>query len=199
MDKVALTARVADWADLAHCKPVKETSAPMPKRSRLPEACMLARSLEVLGEWWTLLIVRDAFFGLKHFEAFQNSLGIARNVLTTRLVKLVEVGILTRKQDLLDGRRVEYRLTDKGRALLPTVVALAQWGAKNLCTEDDLLPYWFIERATGERVQTMAVRAQDGRELLPRDIGIVEGPGMTEATRRTMPALLKLDDFKEAA
>jgi len=179
--------------------PIWRITMPMPKRSRLPEACMLARSLEVLGEWWTLLIVRDAFFGLRHFEAFQASLGIARNVLSTRLAKLVEVGIFTRKQDPLDGRRVEYRLTDKGRALLPAVVALAQWGAKNLCADGEPLPYWFIERATGERVQTIAVRAPDGRELLPREIGIVEGPGMTEATRRTMPALLKLDAVKEAA
>ena len=163
----------------------------MPKRSALPDACMLARSLEVLGEWWTLLIVRDAFFGLRHFEAFQASLGIARNVLSTRLAKLVEAGILTRRPDASDGRRIEYRLTEKGRALLPSIVALAQWGAKHLREDGEPLPYWFVERATGERIQIMAVRSDDGRELHARDLAIVEGPGMTSAIRATMPALVK--------
>ena len=169
----------------------------MPKRSPLPDACMLARALEVLGEWWTLLIVRDAFFGLRHFEAFQGSLGIARNVLSTRLAKLVEEGILTRRPDPTDGRRVEYRLTDKGRALLPTIVALGQWGADHMC-EHGRLPYWFVERATGEPVAAIKVRTKDGRDLEARDLAIVEGPGMTKAIRAMMPALQKAA-LKEAA
>lgn len=152
---------------------------------------MLARSLELLGEWWTLLIVRDAFFGLRHFEAFQTSLGIARNVLSTRLAKLVEAEILTRKPDAQDGRRIEYRLTDKGRALLPVIVAMSQWGARHMRAPDQPLPYWFAERASGERLPELAVRAADGRELHARDLTIVEGPGMTDAIRAIMPALTR--------
>ena len=163
----------------------------MPKRSPLPNACMLARALEVLGEWWTLLIVRDAFFGIRHFEAFQGSLGIARNVLSTRLAKLVEVGILTRTPDATDGRRIEYRLTSKGRALLPVIVGMAQWGAANLREPGQPLPYWFTVRETGEPIPPVKVRSADGRELAARDLAIAEGPGMTDEIRATMPALRK--------
>jgi DNA-binding HxlR family transcriptional regulator len=171
----------------------------MPKRSPLPNACMLARSLELLGEWWTLLIVRDAFFGIRHFEAFQASLGIARNVLSTRLLKLVEAGILTRSPDPTDGRRIEYRLTAKGRALLPVIVGLAQWGAKHLRDEGQPLPYWFVERATGERLPQVAVRNGEGRDLVARDLAIVEGPGMTDDIRATMPNLLRPQPDRQAA
>lgn len=160
----------------------------MPKRSSLPDACMLARSLEVLGEWWTLLIVRDAFFGVRHFEAFQASLGIARNVLATRLVKLVEAGVLQRLPDASDGRRVEYRLTDKGRALLPTIVALAQWGVAWHGCADECLPYEFVDRRDERPIGRVRVVAEDGRELTCHDIKVVEGPGMTDAIRARMPA-----------
>ena len=159
---------------------------------------MLARSLEVLGEWWTLLIVRDAFFGLRHFEAFQQSLGIARNVLSTRLAKLVDAEILTRRPDPDDGRRIEYRLTEKGRALLPVIVALAQWGAKFMRAPGQPLPYWFVERATGERIAAVDVTSADGRSLAARDLAIVEGPGMTDEIRATMPALIR-EPLAEAA
>ena len=159
----------------------------MPKRSALPDACMLARSLEVLGEWWTLLIVRDAFFGIRHFEAFQASLGIARNVLSTRLAKLVRAGVLTRRPDAEDGRRVEYRLTDKGKALLPTIVAFAQWGDRWHRENGELVPYRFVDRLNGEPIRTLKVEAQDGRELACTDIRVVEGPGMTDDIRRRMP------------
>ncbi len=171
----------------------------MPKRSPLPNSCMLARSLELLGEWWTLLIVRDAFFGIRHFEEFQASLGIARNVLSLRLTKLVEAEVLTRKPDATDGRRIEYRLTAKGRALLPIIVGLAQWGARHLREDNQPLPYWFAERATGERIAPIAVLGIDGRELEARDLAIVEGPGMTDEIRAIMPALTRPEALKEAA
>lgn len=133
---------------------------------------MLARSLEVLGEWWTFLIIRDAFFGIRHFEAFQASLGIARNVLSARLAKLVDTGVLTRRPDEADGRRIEYRLTDKGRALMPVIVGIAQWGAEHMRCPGEALPYAFHDRATGQPIPPMAVRAADGRALGPRDIEV---------------------------
>lgn len=171
----------------------------MPKRSALPDACMLARALEVLGEWWTLLIVRDAFFGVRHFEGFQSSLGIARNVLSTRLAKLVKAGILDRVPDQEDRRRIEYRLTDKGRALLPTIVAFAQWGERWHDCAPECVPYSFVDRRDGEPIAALQVEAHDGRPLGCRDIKVVAGPGMTDDIRRRMPAFRPPEPVKEAA
>lgn len=153
---------------------------------------MLARSLEVLGEWWTFLIIRDAFFGIRHFEGFQSSLGIARNVLSARLAKLVETGIFDRRQDPNDGRRIEYRLTEKGKALLPVIVSIAQWGAEWMRDCAEPLPYHFYDRETATPIPPISVRAADGRVLGPRDIG-VETHGETAATDCIDP------DFKEKA
>lgn len=171
----------------------------MPKRSPLPEACMLARALEVVGEWWTLLIIRDAFFGVRHFEGFQQSLGIARNVLATRLAKLVEVGILNRRPDPADGRRIEYRLTDKGKALLPTIVAFAQWGDKWHRDRESPIPYQFVDRELGQPIEEVVVKSADGRALTCHDIKVVEGPGMTDAIRARMPAFRPRDPEAMAA
>jgi len=90
--------------------------------------CSIAKTLDVVGEWWTLLIVRDALRGTRRFDDFQASLGLARSVLTARLRKLTEAGILDRQQYSQHPPRYEYRLTDKGRALFPVIVALMQWG-----------------------------------------------------------------------
>ena len=92
----------------------------------------IARALEIIGERWTLLIVRDAFFGLRRFNQFQESLGIARNVLTDRLNRLVQEGILERIRYSERPERYEYRLTPKGRDLQIVLVALRRWGAKHL-------------------------------------------------------------------
>ena len=94
--------------------------------------CSIARALEVVGERWTLLIVRDAFFGLRRFNQFQESLGIARNVLTDRLNRLVQEGILERVRYSERPERYEYRLTPKGRDLQIVLVGLRRWGARHL-------------------------------------------------------------------
>src|SRR6478672_1167773 len=91
-------------------------------------ACSIAQTLEIVGEWWTLLIVRDAFFGVRRFDDFVERLGISRNILTDRLDKLVDAGVLARRPyDEARGRN-DYVLTDKGRALWPVLTALRQWG-----------------------------------------------------------------------
>jgi DNA-binding HxlR family transcriptional regulator len=90
--------------------------------------CSIAKTLDVVGEWWTLLIVRDALRGTRRFEEFQESLGVARSVLTARLRKLTEAGILERQRYSEHPPRYEYQLTDKGRALFDVIVALMQWG-----------------------------------------------------------------------
>ena len=96
--------------------------------------CSIARSLEILGEWWTLLIMRDAFFGLRRFEDFIEDLGISRGVLTDRLRTLVDHGVLEKRLYQSAPDRYEYRLTDKGRELFPVIVALMQWGDRWLST-----------------------------------------------------------------
>ena len=90
--------------------------------------CSVARTLEVVGEWWSLLVLRDAFKGVRRFDDFQRSLGIARNILADRLQKLVEQGVLERRMYQERPERFEYRLTDKGRDLYPVIVALMHWG-----------------------------------------------------------------------
>jgi DNA-binding HxlR family transcriptional regulator len=92
--------------------------------------CSLPKALEAMGERWSFLILRAAFNGLKHFEEIQSNLGIARNILASRLGRLVDVGILSREPCPEDRRKIEYRLTDKGLDLLPTMIALRQWGEK---------------------------------------------------------------------
>jgi DNA-binding HxlR family transcriptional regulator len=92
--------------------------------------CGLPAALEVMGERWSFMILRASFNGLRHFEEFQNQLGIARNILSNRLQRLVENGILEREPCPEDRRRVEYRLTEKGIDLLPAMIALRQWGEK---------------------------------------------------------------------
>jgi len=92
--------------------------------------CSLPAALEAMGERWSFLILRAAFNGLFHFEEFQSELGIARNILANRLARLVEHGILKREAMADDRRKIEYRLTEKGAALLPTMVALRQWGER---------------------------------------------------------------------
>jgi DNA-binding HxlR family transcriptional regulator len=90
--------------------------------------CSIAQTLEIVGEWWTLLILRDAFQGIRRFEDFQRDLGIARNVLTDRLGRLVEHGLLERRPYQTQPPRSEYRLTDKGLDLYPVLIALMRWG-----------------------------------------------------------------------
>jgi DNA-binding HxlR family transcriptional regulator len=90
--------------------------------------CSVAQALEVVGEWWTLLILRDAFFGFSRFEDFCQRLGISRNILAARLDKLVEAGVLERRPYQDHPPRYDYRLTEKGRELWPVLVSLRQWG-----------------------------------------------------------------------
>ena len=90
--------------------------------------CSIAKTLDVIGEWWTLLILRDALRGTRRFDDFQTSLGLARSVLTARLRKLTEAGVMERHQYSEHPPRYEYRLTDKGRSLFGVIAALMQWG-----------------------------------------------------------------------
>lgn len=163
----------------------------MPKRVSAPDYCSIARAMDVLGEQWTMLIIRDAFFGIRNFDDFQKSLGIARNVLATRLAKLVDEGILSRQVSEFDRRKVEYRLTGKGRDLFPTIVSLSQWGTRHLRAPDELPPFTLVDREAGRPLAAVEVRADDGRVLAPSDTTVVAAEGITDAIRSVVPALRK--------
>ena len=140
------------------------------KRTRLEEStCPVARSLDIIGDWWSLLIVRDALRGIKRFGEFQKSLGIAKNMLTTRLKLLVDEGIL-RLQPASDGSAwQEYVLTDKGRALQTVLVALSQWGNEFLFAENECGTV-LVDNEQRKPLRKLLLIADDGRELTPEEI-----------------------------
>jgi DNA-binding HxlR family transcriptional regulator len=147
--------------------------------------CGIAQALDVLGDWWTLLIVRDAFFGARRFSDFEVSLRIAKNILSDRLQHLVENEVFERVDVGESGQRFEYRLTEKGEALLPVLTALREWS-------DDWVfgrgnePVIVKDRRTNRRIPRMRVTDQDGRELSRADLRTEPGPGASEATRRAL-------------
>lgn len=125
--------------------------------------CGLPQALEVMGERWSFLILRAAFNGLVHFEEFSGQLGIARNILSNRLARLVEHGVLERVPCEKDRRKVEYRLTEKGCDLLPAMIALRQWGEKyTLRVPSNPM---LVDARDGEPIAPIAIRAHDGREI----------------------------------
>jgi DNA-binding HxlR family transcriptional regulator len=143
--------------------------------------CGIAQTLDVLGDWWTLLIVRDAFFGLRRFSDFQASLGIAKNILAARLRQLVDKGILVRVDAGATGPRHEYQLTAKGEALLPLLMALRDWSDQWVFGPGHE-PVVVVERASGRRVPPLSVRGADGNALARRALRTLPGPGATEET-----------------
>ena len=134
--------------------------------------CGIGAALEVVGERWSFLILRGAFNGLRHFEEFQTNLGIARNILSNRLGRLVEHGILRRDPDPADRRKVTYRLTEKGRDLLPVLLSLRQWGERWISghPSNPVL----VDRYTRQPIAPMKVQSADGRELSLRDMEWVD-------------------------
>jgi DNA-binding HxlR family transcriptional regulator len=133
------------------------------RRTYENQNCSIARSLETIGERWTLLILRDAFLGTRRFDDFQKSLGVARNVLTVRLKSLVDAGLLERRRYQERPDRYEYRLTEKGIDLYPTLVALMAWGDRYL-NEDDAAPLELEHRDCGSPVH-LALVCDAGHEL----------------------------------
>ena len=134
-------------------------------------SCPLPAAVELIGEKWAFLILRGALNGLKHFEEFQAGLGIARNILSDRLSKMVAGGILERKPDPDDGRRVIYSLTPKGEDLLPVVLALRQWGEQ---WGYGSMKVVLADRRDGKPVRKICVMSHDGRELKLGDLTWIE-------------------------
>ena len=138
-------------------------------------SCGLPPALEVMGERWSFLILRAAFNGIVHFEEFSSELGIARNILSNRLARLVEHGVLARVPCEHDRRKVEYRMTEKGSDLLPAMLALRQWGEKytmNVPSNPVL-----VDTRDGEPIAPIGIRAHDGRDIGWHDLAWREREG----------------------
>jgi len=147
------------------------------------QLCSVARALELIGEWWTLLIVREAFFGTKRFSDFERMLGVAKNVLSDRLSKLVESGVMERSPVAGRGNPQDYTLTEKGVDLFTVVIALMQWGDRWI-NGPDQAPIRVLDRETGEEISPVQVRTAGGKVISLADAVVVPGPGANGAIRR---------------
>jgi DNA-binding HxlR family transcriptional regulator len=141
--------------------------------------CSIAKTLDVVGEWWTPLILRDAFRGKRRFDEFHESLGMARSVLTARLKKLTDQGVLERTRYSEHPPRYEYRLTEKGRALFPVIAALIQWGDEWAAGPAGP-PVVFRHESCGQVTKPMLTCPQCGGEVSAANTHSEPGPGALE-------------------
>jgi len=146
-------------------------------------SCPIPPAVEVIGEKWAFLILRGALNGLRHFEEFQAGLGIARNILSDRLAKMVAGGILERTPDPNDKRKVNYSLTSKGEGLLPVVLALRQWGEEWGYGKMQVV---LADRRDGKPVRKIGVLAHDGRELTLNDLMWIDREGQPISLRTAL-------------
>jgi DNA-binding HxlR family transcriptional regulator len=144
------------------------------KRKSMEDAqCPVARTLDVIGDWWSLLIVRDAFDGVRRFSEFQKGLGMAKNILSTRLRTLVAHGILEIAPASDGSAYQEYILTDKGQALFPVIVGLRQWGEDYLFKEGEARST-LVESDNGLAIPRMTPTGSDGQTLTPLNTRVVK-------------------------
>lgn len=140
--------------------------------------CSVAQCLEVVGEWWSMLIIRDAFMGVTRFDQFQERLGISRNILNQRLTSLVEAGVLVKVAYSDHPPRYDYRLTDEGRDLWPVLTAMREWGDKY--RSPDGPPVEVVHKACGQVCTSVLTCSECGEPMGPRDVRAVAGPGAVE-------------------
>ncbi|HUA81329.1 MAG TPA: helix-turn-helix domain-containing protein [Dyella sp.] len=151
--------------------------------------CPVARSLERVGEWWSILVLRDAFLGITRFDDFQASLGIAPNMLTRRLRALTESGLLERRRYNDKPPRYEYVLTPRGHDFRPVLVALMAWGNRQFATEGAAME--LIDETTGEVAQPVMVDAKTGAPIDRARHILHAGPAADERTRARVENYLK--------
>lgn len=145
------------------------------RKSLKNDACPMARSLDIVGDQWSLLIIRDAFDGMKRFGEFQQSLGVAKNILADRLKNLVQEGVLDLAPASDGSLYQEYVLTAKGKGLFPVVVGLRHWGEAHLYAKGE--PHSvLVERESGKPVPKIALRTRDGQALAPEDTFVKKLP-----------------------
>ncbi len=145
------------------------------------ENCSVARALEVIGDWWTLLVVREAMLGSRRFSEFAAEIPIARNVLTRRLNHLVRRGVLARVDAGMHGTRYEYVLTPMGKDLATVMTALRQWGDRWVFGEGRE-PLLIRDRRTGRPIPPVRILDESGAPISARDLEIVPGPGARKHT-----------------
>jgi DNA-binding HxlR family transcriptional regulator len=150
-------------------------------------SCPIARSLERVGEWWSMLIMRDALHGMTRFDEFQNSLGIAPNMLTRRLNSLVDAGLLERRRYSEHPPRHDYVPTMRGRDLLPVIIALLAWGNKHFAPEGPSVV--LINRKTGAAVDPILSDPATGRPVEEPDYALAAGPAAGPRTRQRYGAI----------
>jgi DNA-binding HxlR family transcriptional regulator len=149
--------------------------------------CSVAQSLEQIGEWWTLLIIRDALLGVRRFEDFRNRLGIASNILTNRLDGLVENGIMARRRYSEHPPRDEYVLTEKGRDLWSVMTAIRQWGDR-WALEPEERPIVLVHDGCGHVCRAVPHCSECGEPLDIRSIHVERGPNTADPTFIPPPA-----------
>jgi len=147
----------------------------MERKSFAGMNCSVAQCLEVVGEWWSLLIVRDAFLGVRRFDQFQERLGISRNILSERLGRLVEAGIFDKVSYCERPLRHEYRLTERGRDLWPVITTMRQWGDKHAAPEGP--PVQVVHKDCGEDSEAVLVCSECREPVAARDVRALAGPG----------------------
>ena len=148
--------------------------------------CPIARSLERVGEWWSILILRDAFAGLARFDEFETSLGIAPNMLARRLQALVKAGLLQKRRYSARPPRHEYVLTERGRDFRPVLLALLAYGNRHFAPEGASV--MVVDAATGEPAEPVVVDKSTGRVLAEPEFAVVSGPAASEATKARLAA-----------
>src|SRR5271169_1545563 len=154
----------------------------MQRKSWASSKCPMARSVDVIGDWGSLLILREAFGGTTRFDDFQKKLDISRNLLTARLKKLVARGIFKRRPIAEEARRHEYVLTEMGEDLLPMIIALRQWGDRWLFRPLPA-PYGMFDTVDGTELEEITVRSSRGREIRRIDIRL-RAPAKDKPSRR---------------
>ena len=149
--------------------------------------CSVARTLDIIGEWWTLLILRDLFYGVRRFEALHEQLGISRKVLTSRLQRLTEEDILRKVPYQQAPLRYEYRLTAKGLDLMPVLLAMMRWGDRWLVEKDEI-PVEFIHADCGQVTVPKVICSHCGGDLSARNLRPRPGPGAVKEEIESMRA-----------
>lgn len=160
----------------------------MQRKSFGSMSCPIARSLERVGEWWSILILRDAFRGLTQFDQFQKNLGIAPNMLTRRLSALVESGLMERRQYNERPPRYEYVLTDMGRDFRPVLWALLAWGNKHFAPEGASVVV--VDSETGEQADPVLVDRNSGKVMTAAQFRSAPGPAANSVDPEVMEQTL---------
>ena len=158
--------------------------------------CPIARSLERVGEWWSMLILRDAFAGLTRFDEFRESLGVAPNMLARRLAALVQAGMLKKRRYSLRPPRYEYVLTERGRDFRPVLTAMLAFGNRHFAPEGASVI--MVDAATGAPAEPILVDRASGRPLIEPEFIVAPGPAATAATRERLAKRAALRAAAEA-